>query len=131
MPIYKTLFSFPDKSGRPIFDGSVASGWELWNSLDAALNDLGASNWEVQCPLYGTRATGDNSITWPVALILVNRSLDASQEIERQAKKLQKEIAESRAELETATDAKEKDRISLNIKNSQERLDGLREKSNR
>jgi hypothetical protein len=91
MPIFKTLRA--TGSNEHILNGRIDCGWESWNSLDLALNELGAANWEVETPLYGS-IPGQHPNTWPMALILVNRSADMAMEIQRQIDKLKNEIAE-------------------------------------
>jgi hypothetical protein len=93
MPIFKTLRA-TGVSGH-ILNGRVDCGWESWNTLDSALNELGAANWEIDTPLYGSvPGHGPESTTWPMAIILINRSADMAQEVRRQIEKLKNEIAE-------------------------------------
>lgn len=117
MPIFKTLRA--TGSHEHILDGRVNCGWESWNTLDSALNELGASNWEVQTPLYGSLPGMDHPTTWPIALILINRSADLAMEVQRQIAKLENEIAE----------IGEKFGISSRAKDLQGILDGLRGKT--
>jgi hypothetical protein len=116
MPIFKTLRA--TGSNEHILNGRVDCGWESWNSLDSALNELGAANWEVQTPLYGS-LPGQLPNTWPVALILINRSTDMAGEIQRQINKLKMEIAEIGEKFGSSSRARELQGI----------LDGLLEKT--
>jgi hypothetical protein len=107
MPIFKTLRA--TGSNEHILNGRVDCGWESWNSLDAALNELGASNWEVDTALYGSLpgGYGQQPIVWPIALILINRSADTAKDEQRQIEKLKNEIAEIKKKFGMSSRAKE------------------------
>ena len=106
MPIFKTLRA--TGSQGHILDGRVNCGWESWNSLDSALNELGASNWEIETPLYGSLpGSGQPPTTWPMAIILINRSADLAMEVQRQIEKLKNEIAEIGEKFGMSSRAKE------------------------
>jgi hypothetical protein len=93
MPIFKTLRA--TGVSEHILNGRVDCGWECWNTLDSALNELGAAGWEIDTPLYGSvPGHGPQSTTWPIAIILINRSADMAKEVQRQLEKLKNEIAE-------------------------------------
>lgn len=93
MPIFKTLRAAG--AGEHILNGRVASGWESWNALDAALNELGALGWEIDTPLYGSvPGAGQPATTWPMAIILINRTADIDAEKQRQIAKLNRELTE-------------------------------------
>ena len=106
MPIFKTLRA--NGSHEHILDSRVVCGWESWNTLDSALNELGASNWEIETPLYGSVPGIDqHAATWPVGLILINRSADMAMEVQRQIDKLRREIAEIGEKFGMSSRAKE------------------------
>lgn len=117
MPIYKTLRA--TGSETHILNGRVDCGWESWNALDAALNELGAAHWEIDTPLYGSLPGFQQQTTWPMALILINRSADLAKETQRQIEKLKREIAEIGKKFGMSSRAKELQAI----------LDDLLEKS--
>lgn len=105
MPIFKTLRA---SGGEHILNGRVDCGWESWNTLDGALNELGACGWEIHAPVYGSLpGLGPFPATWPVAIIMINRSADMPMETERQIAKLRREIGEIRDKFGISSRAKE------------------------
>ena len=96
--------------------GRVFCGWESWNTLDSALNDLGASKWEIETPLYGSLSSIEHhATTWPMAIILVNRTADMAMEVRRQIAKLEYEIAEIGEKFGMSNRAKELQGILDNL----------------
>jgi len=106
MPIFKTLRA--TGASEHILNGRIDCGWESWNTLDSALNELGAANWEIDTPLYGSvPGHGPQPTTWPMAIILINRSADMAMEVQRQIEKLKNEIVEIGEKFGMSSRAKE------------------------
>jgi len=70
--------------------------------LEDALNELGEAGWEIATPVYGPvpgrEHQGDN---WLEALILVNKSASASDDLDRRIAKVKEIIAEAERDLKT------------------------------
>lgn len=74
----------------------VSSDNEDWSSLEIALNELGATGWEINFPVYGPVPGRDHQgDSWLEALVLVNRNSDAAQGLERRIQKIKQIIADT------------------------------------
>jgi hypothetical protein len=99
VPQYKIL-RLDDRRTHPL-QGIVRSSNETWNSLEEALNELGAAGWEINLPVYGPvpgrEHQGDS---WMEALILLNKVGSASDDLDRRIAKVKEVIAEAKYDLE-------------------------------
>jgi hypothetical protein len=127
MPLYKVL-----RFGSDRYDsrGSVESEEERWDSLEAALRELSEVGWEIEMPIYNpvpgeSRQAGAE---WLEALLLVNHSLDASQELERQVDKAEEKLAEAKKEYDSSNEKSKKLEMKSKIKLIKDKLKGLRKK---
>lgn len=98
---YYKILRLDNRRSAPL--GSVVtSDNESWNSLEDALNELGEAGWEIATPVYGPvpgrEHQGDN---WLEALILVNKSASASDDLDRRIAKVKEIIAEAERDLKT------------------------------
>lgn len=122
MPVFKTLL--PSQSGDHLLSGPVKSGWETWDSLDAALNVLGHWNWEIQTPLQGSILSESGiSAAGAVAMIMVNRDYEICDEWDRQVEKLKKEIAALKAKFEITAEAPDNHSVDQLIREKQHLVD--------
>jgi len=112
MPIYKVLRfrGFPNKDSRGAVETRLngnskdKSETRIWGSLEEALEELGEAGWEIQTPVYNpvSESAKDTGGAWLEALILVNRSLDASQELARQIDRAKKDLEKQQTRLKQA-----------------------------
>jgi hypothetical protein len=128
MPIYKVLrFS---QAGGYSSRGRVESKGERWDSLEAALEELSEEEWEIQMPIYNPvpGSSQQAGAEWLEALLLVNHSLDASQDWERQVAKAKRKQEEAEREYEQAEDKSDKRKWHGEIIRAKQRLEKLQEK---
>lgn len=124
---YKVLrYYYRDGNGSGVF---VEDGMEEWDSLAAALNDLGPSGWEVATPPYETDIDTDRGIskTKSFGLILLNRDAATEQERKKQADNIRRQLVKLEAKLANpgAVDTRSQEETISRFKEEIQRLLGV------
>jgi len=99
-----------DNQRKHPLQGNVWSNNETWNSLEDALNELGAAGWEINLPVYGPVPGGRDhqGDSWMEALILENKICTASDDLDRRIAKVKEIIEEAKHDLENTPEGSPK-----------------------
>lgn len=94
------------------------------------LNELAMADWELATLIPASVPAQEKfaSEKWVGAVILVNRKLDASQEVERKIGKIKKQISQVEAEIEEESSSMKKASLSFTVRELREQLEKLQQK---